>query len=403
MRRLTSLPLPEADIPRLPLYDPLAEDWQDRMYASYEVLRRDAPVYQVPNRPVWLVSRYADVAAVLGDWQTFSSTTPSVAQPAGHLAVQDPPRHDELRRLISRAFTPRRIATLEPLIREIARQLVADVEDQPVYDLVAAFAAELPSRVFAAMMGIPPADQADFRRRIDDYLATLSVGGHDSAGAAAEQRIHDAIDGLVAHRRRSPGDDLLTALLAAEIDGERLSDPEIRGFCFNLILAANETTTNLIANGIAILADHAEHQRALREQPDRLPAAVEEMLRYESPVQSLQRTVPRSAVIAQTPIPAGSTVLVLYGSANRDELAFDRPDAFDPARDAGSRHLAFGSGIHFCLGAHLARLEAITAFEVLLPHLDRYEVAPGAREWKTSTWQRSLARLPMQRKEDARA
>jgi cytochrome P450 len=373
------------------------------MYAAYELLRAEAPVFQVPDRPLWLVSRYADVAAVLNDWQTFSSTTPSVAQPAGHLAVQDPPRHDELRRLISRAFTPRRIATLAPLIREIAERLVAEVEGKPDYDLVSAFAAELPSQVFAAMMGIPLADQADFRRRIDDYLATLSVGGHDSAGADAEQRLHDVISGLIAERRSSPGDDLLTALLAAEIDGERLSDPEVRGFCFNLILAANETTTNLIANGVAILADHPDQQQALRRQPDRLPAAVEEMLRYESPVQSLQRTVPHDAVVGDTTIPAGSTVLVLYGSANRDDQAFDAPDRFDPSRESSTRHLAFGSGIHFCLGAHLARLEGITAFEVLLPHLDRYEVKPGPRDWKTSTWQRSLASLPMQRKESVPA
>jgi cytochrome P450 len=378
-------------------YDPMAPGFQDNLYEVYSWLRAEEPLYRHPESGIWAVSRYGDVKAVLSDWENFSSRTPSVPQPEGHLAVQDPPRHNELRRLVSKAFTPRQLHELGAVARDCGEALVARVDGEAEFDLVGQFAADVPSQVFAHMMGMPPADVPVFQHLLSDYLDALAAA---SIGTAPDdgprRRVHEAIGELVAERRARPREDLLSRLIEAEVSGERLTDQEILGFCFNLILAANETTTNLLANGVATLYRHPHQLSLLRERPELLPEAIEEMVRFESPVQALHRTVVRDTPVAGGTAPGGAHLLVLYGAANRDETAFANPDRFDIQRGAG-RHLAFGHGIHFCLGSGLARLEATEGFGVLLPVLARYEPAEERLAWKRSPWQRSLARLPLRR------
>lgn len=378
-------------------YDPMAARFQSELYEVYSWMRAERPIYHDSERGYWAVSRYVDVEAVLTDWQRFSSRTPSVPQPDGHLAVQDPPRHTELRRLVAKVFTPRQLRELATVVRSCSAQLVDQLAGAENVDLVSQFAVDVPSRVFAHMMGIPRSDIARLQGLIADYvdaLATASAGAAPDDGPRA--RTHTAIAELVAQRRSEPRADLLTQLVEAQVDGVRLSDGEILGFCFNLILAANETTTNLFANGAALLYRHPEQLAMLQDRPELLPNAIEEMLRFESPVQALHRTVVQDTVVAGELLPAGAHLLVLYGSANRDETLIERADQFDILR-APQRHLAFGHGIHFCLGSGLARLEAVEGFGVLLPILAQYRPAEGQLAWKRSPWQRSLASLPLQR------
>jgi len=378
-------------------YEPMSPDFQDNLYDVYAWLRAERPVYQHPEAGFWVVSGYADVEAVLTDWQGFSSRTPSVPQPDGHLAVQDPPRHTELRRLVSKVFTPRQLRELGTVVRSCSEELTEEIGDAADFDLVSQFAVDVPSRVFAHMMGIPPSDIAVFQQLLTDYvdaLAAVSAGAEPDDGPRT--RAHQAIAELVAQRRRHPQTDLLTRLVEAEVDGERLTNQEVLGFCFNLILAANETTANLFANGVATLYRHPDQLAALQNRPELLPNAVEEMLRFESPVQALHRTVVRDTVLAGQQLAAGAHLLVLYGSANRDETVIANADRFDIERPT-QRHLAFGHGIHFCLGSSLARLEAVQGFRVLLPLLSRYRPTEERLAWKRSPWQRSLSRLQLGR------
>lgn len=383
-------PVPHARV----RYDPMDPSFQDELYGIYAWLRDNEPLYRHPEQNAWAVSRYRDVEAVLTDWATFSSRTPSVPQPDGHLAVQDPPRHTQLRKLVTRAFTPRQLQALGDVARTCSEELLARAIDGDGFDVVSQFALDVPSRVFAHMMGIPDSDIPVFQRLLADYVDGLATHGATDDGP--RQRTHDALSELVADRRRRPRADLLTRLVEAEIDGARLTDEEVLGFCFNLILAANETTTNLLANGVALLYQHPDQLARLVADPELLPAAIEEMLRFESPVQALHRTVVHDAEIAGRAIPAGAHLMVLYGSANRDEDVIPQADRFDISRDRG-RHLAFGHGIHFCLGSGLARIEAVEAFQVLLPVLQEFRPVEAQLAWKRSPWQRSLSSLQLER------
>lgn len=372
-------------------YDPMAGTFQQDMYTIYRALRGRPSLYRNPDGEWWAVARHADVQRVLIDWRSFSSRSPAVPHPEGHLAVQDPPRHTALRRLVSSVFTPRQLAELRPVVRSISQDLAASAKDGEPFDVVAQFAQGLPALVFAHMMGIPVRDVPAFQRMLADYVDTLA---RDPGDDLPRQRVHDALAALVAQRRSEPRHDLLTRLVQAEVDGVRLTEQEILGFCFNLVLAANETTTNLIANGVATLYAWPAALAALRDDARLIPDAVEEMLRYESPVQSLTRTVVQDVELAGTRIAAGAQLHVLYGCANRDETAFPDADRFDIRRAPG-HHLAFGHGLHFCLGSHLARMEGAEALRALLPILGAYRAPEGPLQWKRSPWQRSLVHLTL--------
>jgi hypothetical protein len=314
------------------------------------------------------------------------------------LIMMDGPRHRRLRGLVSRAFTPRRVAELEPRIRAIARGLLAPLAEKPEADLVAEFSGPLPTIVIAELLGVPTADQAWFKERstaVAQFDPASAGSVHPSSkvvGAGAELAAY--LDERLEERRRAPRDDLLSALLVAEIDGERLGGEELLGFAFLLLVAGNETTTNLISNAAILLDRHRDARERLVGEPATIATAVEEFLRFDSPVQGLARTTTRPVTLHGVEIPEGKKVLLLFAAANRDAEKFPEPERFDVTRDPNP-HLAFGFGAHFCLGANLARLEARVAFEELLATLPDYALRDAEVERLCSGPIRGAVRLPV--------
>lgn len=375
------------------VYDPRLPDFQDGIYDVYRTLRDRHPVYRNEERGFWALSRFADVRAAANDPRTFSSEGHSMAVGLlPHIQMMDPPRHDRLRNLVSVAFTPRRVSEMEPRVREIARELVDGFAGQGRCDLLRDFARHLPSRVIGDMIGVPPERRETFLHWTEAMVEVTGGESQAETVRAPAENIYAEFAKLLEERRAERRDDLMSALLDAEIDGERLSQEELLGFCFVLIVAGNDTTTNLIANGAVLLAREPEQRRRLAADPSRIPAAVEEMLRCESPAQALPRRLTRDVEVHGQRLPAGSEVKLVWGAANRDEREFEDPDRFDVSRDI-KRHLAFGQGVHFCLGSNLARLEARIAFEELLGRIPEYALESEPC-WVTSIWARAHDAVP---------
>jgi hypothetical protein len=362
------------------LYDPFVV--ADDPYPIYRRLRDEHPVYRNDARDLWVLSRFADVESALRDPSTFSSANgisldAATAAMVPVLLTMDPPRHDELRRLVSRAFTPRRVADLEPRVRQLAVGLL-DRLPEGSFDVMD-FASAFPTMVIAELLGVPGDDHAKFRAWVE---ATITVDpdaiANDTSKAPSLAELFTYLQATIAERREGRRDDMISALLDAEVDGDRLGGGEILGFTLLLLAAGFETTKNLIGNGVELLALHPAVRRAIVDDDALVPAVVEEVLRYESPVCALSRTTTREVELRGRTMPAGARVVVLYGSANRDERTFAEPDRFDPAR-TDDRHLAFGQGIHYCLGAALARLEARVAFEELLSRVPEYGIGTSER------------------------
>jgi cytochrome P450 len=370
------------------LYDPSRSDFQDRLHSIYRALRDEHPVFREPTTGHWLLSRHETVRAAASDAATFSSEGTDISRGLlPMIQALDPPRHDSLRALVSRAFTPSRIAALEPEIRRIARTLIEEFANRGRAELMSEFARQLPSRVIGALLGVPPERREAFLEWTETLVEASPANALDERFRHPATQIYREFAGLLTERRAARRDDLVSALLDAEIDGRRLSEPELLGFCFVLIVAGNDTTTNLIGNGAVLLADHPDQRKLLVGAPARIPAAIEEMLRFEAPAQALPRIARRDVALGGATIPEGAQALLLWGAANRDERVFRDADRFDVARDARG-HLAFGTGIHFCLGAHLARLEARIAFEELLARLPDYTLAERPT-WRPSIWARA--------------
>ncbi|WP_343908371.1 cytochrome P450 [Nocardioides aquiterrae] len=354
---------------------------QDDPYPVYESLRAAHPVYWAPPSNTWVLSRHADVEAAPLDPGTYSSASGIFPTPAGMemtelflpMIMTDPPRHSQLRALVSRGFTARRIASVEPAVMAIATELVEGFVQAGACDLVAELAGPLPAMVIADLLGIPREDLAQFRQWSSLLVQADPVRDQTGAGLAAAASLYEYFSGFLAQRRKEPRNDLISALVGAEVDGQRLTEEELLGFCLLLLVAGHETTTNLLANSMVILARHPAARERLARHPELHPGAVEELLRFDSPVQGLSRTLTRDVTIHGITMPAGDTVLLLFGSANRDERVFPAADRFDIDRGP-ERHLAFGRGIHFCLGAALTRLEARAALEVLLRTCPDWEV-----------------------------
>ena len=367
-------------------------------YPAYDTLRAAAPVFREPRTGLWLVLDHAGVKRVLSDPEAFSSR-----YGPDWMIFADPPRHTKLRGLVSRAFTPRSVAALEPRIRALSGELLDRVVERGEMDLVADFAAPLPMLVIAEMLGIPADDRPRFQAWADAILAmSYTIGGPpDLARAAAERfaavtaEMAGYLADLLAARRADPREDLLTRLAAAEVDGERLTHGEILGFFQLLLLAGSETTTNLIDNAVLCFIDHPAQLARLRATPGLLPSAIEEVLRYRSPLQWMYRIARRDIELYGVAVPADSMVLAVIGSANRDPAAFPDPDRFDVGREPNP-HLAFGHGPHFCLGAPLARLEAMIALVELLGRADQIELATaGPWEPRPGLHVHGPARLPV--------
>lgn len=370
-------------------------------YPLYDRLRRDSPVLHVPTLDLWVVFGYDAVKRALTDHEAFSSDVgPSRGNRFQWLLFLDPPRHTQLRAIISRAFTARSIAALEPRIRARACELIDRVIDRGELDLVADLAAPLPMLVIAELIGLPT---EDWRRLAGWSEAIVNLGntiaGGDGSRASAEFLRADAemaeyLGLAIAARRGGAADDLLTRLVTAQVDGERLGDPEIVRFCQLLLAAGTETTTNLIDNAMLCFAAHPDQLARVRADPALLAPAIEEVLRHRSPVQAMFRTTRREVELDGTTIPAGKFVIAMIGSANHDPRRFAEPERFDLTR-APNPHVAFGHGIHFCLGAALSRLEAAVALDELLRRFAGFELAEPDWPPRTSFHVLGPARLPL--------
>ncbi len=337
----------------------------------YAHQRALAPVLRDPRSGMFMVFDYAGVQRTLSEYRSFSSERGRGRGQQGASALStslistDPPRHRPLRALVEQAFTPRQVRALEPRIAELVDELLGQVSGR--MDFVRDFAEPLPVIVIAEILGIPAAERAAFKRWSDAVITGDPSGSQEMARYFAR---------LIEERRAAPGEDLISGLIAAQLDGEHLDTQELLGFCMLLLVAGNETTTNLLANTVLCWHDHPDAQDAVRADRELLPGSIEEVLRYRSPVQSMYRVAATDVELGGVTIPEGSPVLAWIGSANRDPAQFDAPDTFDPARTP-NRHLAFGNGIHFCLGAPLARLEARVALNAVLDRLPNLRVAPG--------------------------
>jgi len=376
------------------VYDPAHPDFAERAYSVYRTLRDEHPVYHDPEHGIWALSRFEDVRAAANDAIRFSSEGTSIGQGLLPMIQQlDPPRHDALRALVNEAFTARRVAALEPRIREIARELLQAAAPAGRCDFLHEIAAQLPSRVIGELIGVPAERQAAFLEWTEALVGVGSTRPDAEQVRGPAVQIYQEFAKLLAERRLERRDDLMSALLDAEVEGEHLSEEELLGFCFVLIVAGNDTTTNLLANGAVLLARHPEQRALLAREPARIPNAVEEMLRYESPAQALPRIATRDVMLHGVTIPAGAEVMLLWGAANHDEREFEDPERFDVTRRI-RRHLAFGQGRHFCIGSHLARLEARVGFEELLARLPEYRLEAPPR-WLSSIWARAYRSVPI--------
>ncbi len=390
-------------------FNPWDDAFRANPYPYYKPLMSGPPRLLKVFLPMALVARYADCAAVLRDHEHFSSVPPrspfleeriSVFGDAPRVVFSDPPVHTRLRRLVSRAFTPRRIRELEGTIREFTDVLLDRAANRDRIDVMADLANPLPVMVIAHMLGVPTEHYAMFKRWSD----TVIESDNTPPGMPLPQEVRDAFAALreyfvaeIDRRRRDPGDDLVSVLVAAhEGSDEVLSEAELVAFVVLLLLAGNETTTNLIGNGMLALVRNPGQLERLRREPELARSTVEEMLRYDGPVQATIRYIRQDVEIAGAQIPAGTLIFVLLAAANRDPAVFVEPETFDIAR-APNEHLAFGEGIHFCIGAPLARLEGAIAMSALL---ERYRniraAAPEAPlKYKGSFFLRGLAALPL--------
>ena len=374
-------------------------------------LRADAPVHpvQLSGLPrAWLLTKHADVRLVSRDTDTFTSSRGNtlVEVEAGPTSAMlpgiDPPRHVHYRKLINQGFTARNVLRLEPHMRQVARNIVADIKQKGEFDAVPDISAEMSLQVIADVLGVPAEDRMEVFRW-SNAIGTLGIEDPDYAptpealGQAAAEMFRYCGE-LVKHRRtHGRTDDILSALLAAEVDGERLNRDQLNEFFLLLAIAGNETTRNTLSHGILALSQHPEQQALLARDPDAVKPAVEELLRWASPVMHFRRTVTRDVEIRGRQIPAGDWVLMHYLSANRDEDVFERAGEFDVTRNpsgTGAGHAAFGGGgVHFCLGAQLARLELRVLLEELYPNVPGLTVT-GEPDRLRSSFFHGIKRLP---------
>ena len=370
------------------VFDLTSKDVLANPYPTYQKLREKDPIHRMRLVDAWVLTRYDDVQAVLLDHSRFSNQEAGAGdreytQDRSMLDL-DPPDHTRLRSLVSKAFTPRSVAALAPRIEKIVEELLDEVEGKERFDLIDSFAFPLPIIVIAEMLGVPAEDLDRFKDWSNDIVLSLEpilTREQRERFRRSEQELYEYFEGIIAQRRQEPQDDLVSALLAAEEEGDRLSHGELLATLLLLLVAGNETTRNLIGNGVlALLRNPGELQR-LREQRDLLEPAIDELLRYDSPVQLDGRTALEDVELGGKLVRAGQQVVSVVGAANRDPAAFSDPDRLDIGRQEKS-HISFGRGIHYCLGASLATLEGRIAFEGLLERFSSIRLAAEPEQRK---------------------
>ena len=393
--------------------DPYDYDFHEDPYPYYQRLREEAQLYRNEELKFWALSRHQDVLQGFRNSTTLSnrdgvsldpvSRGPHASKTMSFLAMDDP-AHLRLRTLVSKGFTPRRIRELEPRVTELAVQHLDTMLEKATsgptgsvtVDYVAEFAGKLPMDVISELMGVPLTDR-DRIRAMADGVMHREDGVNDVPASAIEASINLIVyyQQMIAERREKPTEDLTSALLAAEIDGDRLTDEEILGFMFLMVIAGNETTTKLLANAAFWGHKNPDQLTSVYADLSRVPLWVEETLRYDTSSQILARTVSGRLTLYDTTIPEGDVLLLLPGSAHRDERVFDDPDDYLIGREIGSKLLSFGSGAHFCLGAHLARMEARVALTELFKRIRGYQVDEANAVRVHSSNVRGFAHLPM--------
>jgi cytochrome P450 len=398
------------------VFNPFVPSYKINPHLQYARLRAQEPVHRSIAMQAWILTRYEDCIAVLRNPDTFSSDGLNASGQLGDaireqratsalgevqtLLTVDPPAHTRLRGVINRAFTPRRVQQLRPRIEQIARELLDATPPSGDFELMTGFAQPLPVIVIAELLGVPPSDRDRFKQWSNSIAATTDLMNAESAIMEAREATLELIDyfnDFISARRDEPRDDLISALVAAQQTEEQLTHEEILAFAILLLVAGNETTTNLIGNGALALLNHPEAFDPLRANPDQtpaaIPAAIEEMLRYDSPVQGVVRIARHDTTIGAHEVAQGDVLMLMLAAANRDPDQFPDPDTFDVARDP-NRHLSFGLGPHFCLGAPLARLEAEIAFTQLLARFPTIEQS-GELERGGTLLLRGLTKLPL--------
>lgn len=373
-------------------WDPYDTEIDDNPHPIWKRMRTEAPVYRNDRFDFWALSRFEDIEKASKDTATFSSTHGTVLEMMGpgmigsnQMIFMDPPEHTMYRSLVSRAFTPRRMALLDDYVRDVCAELLDGLAGRSEFDYVQDFATQVPSMVISRLVGVPENEREEQRENIDTmFHIDPEQGMINDVAFMARIRVHEYLMNLVHRHRENPdqfGDDMIKVLLGAEVTGEdgelrSLNDDELVQFTLLLYVAGTETVMRLLGNAAVVLAQHPDQRAELVADPSLIPNAVEELLRYEAPSPVNGRWVLKDVELHGTKIPAGSKVLLLTGSAGRDADAFPDADAFDIHRNI-KKHVTFGYGIHFCLGASLARTEGRIAIEETLKRLPNWEIVDG--------------------------
>jgi pimeloyl-[acyl-carrier protein] synthase len=397
--------------PTLSLYHLFDQAVLANPYPLYQRLRTEDPVYWDPFLHAWVVTRYADVVTVLHRFSANRTPTPEQLAAIGleslspiarvmvrQMLFLDAAAHTRLRSLASHAFTPRRVAVLREHIADIAERLLDAVAPRGRMDMIADFAAPLPAIVTAEMLGVPVEDHGKLKGWSADFAEVLGNFQHNPERATHTLRATEAMTAYfreaVREQRTRPREGLINALLTAEIDGDRLTEEEVVANCIITMVGGQETTTNLIGNGVLSLLRNPDELARLRATPALIPSAVEELLRYESPTQHTARVAPDDVELGGKPIRKRQGVIAVMGAANRDPERFPDPDRLDLGRP-DNRHLAFGWGAHFCFGAPLARIEGQLAFGALLRRFPELTLEPAPLVWRPNLALRGLEALPV--------
>ena len=387
------------------LYNPLAARFIRDPYPTYARLRSRSPAHRSRLLNACVFTRYADVEAILRDFRRFSNVPTSVERRRSYtppradwtMLFLDPPEHTRLRALVNQAFTPRAVEALEPHIRSIMEQLLDDIDDPSAFDLIAAVANPLPVIVIAEMLGVPPEDRAQFKFWSDErarILEPITSTDERRRAVAAVESLDAYFMPIISARRLDPRDDIISALAQAEEEGDQLTEREMLLMLRLLMVAGNETTTNLIGNGMLALLRNPDQLQLLEDDPSRIPAAVEELLRFDAPVQFDLRGVLEDCEVNGARLRRGEAALLSIGAANRDPEVFEDPERLDVQRSKGS-NISFGRGIHHCLGAPLARLEGRVALEVLLERFSSMRLLTDRPAFRRAIVLRGLESLPV--------